>query len=107
MHSVSIAGLLSVKENLAGWIAEMPGADEEVKWAVLKAKLYDAGVDLAVYGNESAGEVKQQVLSARRFVREAVQACEHRRKSAKHAMREAAQCLSQARQALQSSAERV
>ena len=104
MHTMSSAGLLSVKGSLAGWIAEMPGADEEVKWAVLKAKLYDAGVDLAVCGNESEGEVKQQVVRARRFVRDAVQGCEHRRQSVKHAMIEAGQCLRQVRQALESSA---
>ena len=104
MHTMSIAGLRGVRENLTGWIAEMPGADEEVKWAILKAKLYDAGVDLAVCGNESEGEVKQQVVRARRFVREAVQACEHRRQSVKHAMIEAGQCLRQVRQALESSA---
>jgi len=105
MHTMSSAGLRGVTENLAGWIAEMPGAGEEVKWAVLKAKLYDAGVDLAVYGNESVGEVKQQVVRARRFVRDAVQACEHRRQSVKQAIMEAAVCLNQARQALQPSVE--
>ena len=105
MLGVTADELRIFEEKTRAIRGRVPEPDDEEAWGVLEGDLYELFIRVRELKERSGGEVEHWLSRASRFVLEAMRGCEQKTPAAKHAVGEAAECLNQARQAFQSTAE--